>query len=334
MLPTQSQDTARGICGEGPLPHLPAMTVASPLAQAGPFAGTGSNTVFPFSFQVFKASDVRAVRTRRAGNLFFDTELAAGADFVASASTDQRNNPGGAVTLSLPLQTDETLTLLRRVEATQNTAIPNQGGFYPEVIEAALDKLTMLVQQLENELRRALLLSVADTGTNLDGLLAGIRSAEAAIAAARRAAAQAAADATSAREAARTSVTQAESAQAAALRHADRAAALIASIAGGPVANVNGKTGPHVTLTPADLTLLPNLPTDGPSEIQITYGGGGEIQGVVLTFGSKTCTCTLQRDAQGDLESLETVYDGLKRVTTLAYASGVLTGLTGVTTRA
>ena len=310
------------------------MTVASSLAQAGPFAGTGSNTVFPFSFQVFKAADVRAVRTRRAGNLFFDTELAAGADFVASANTDQRNNPGGAVTLSLPLQTDETLTLLRRVEATQNTAIPNQGGFYPEVIEAALDKLTMLVQQLENELRRALLLSVADTGTNLDGLLAGIRSAESAIAAARRATAQAAADAASAREAARVSVTQAESAQAAALRHADRAAALIASIAGGPVASVNGKTGPHVTLTPADLALLPNLPTDGPSEALITYGGGGEIQRVVLTFGSKTCTYTLHWGAQGGLESLEAIYDGLKRITTLTYAGGALARLTGVTTHA
>ena len=54
----------------------------------------------------------------------------------------------------MPLRTDETLTLLRRVEVTQNTAIPNQGGFYPEVIEAALDKLTILVQQLENDLRR------------------------------------------------------------------------------------------------------------------------------------------------------------------------------------
>lgn len=310
------------------------MTVASPLAQAGPFAGTGSNTVFPFSFQVFKAADVRAVRTRRAGNLFFDTELAAGADFTASVRADQRNDPGGTATLVSPLQTDETLTLLRRVEATQNTAIPNQGGFYPEVIEAALDKLTMLVQQLENDLRRALLLSVADTGTNLDGLLAGIRSAEAAIAAARRAAAQAAADAASARDLANMAVTQAQAAQTHAGQHADRAADLIARIAGGPVASVNGKTGPHVVLAPADLSMLPNLPTDGPSAASFVYDAADALQSVSLTFGGKTCTYTLHSNADGDLESAEAVFDGRKRITTLTYTNKKLSGYTGVTTHA
>lgn len=310
------------------------MTVASPLAQAGPFAGTGSNTVFPFGFQVFRPANVRAVRTRRAGGLFFDTELTSGADFTVSVQVDQRSNPGGTVTLAIPLRTDETLTLLRRVEATQNTAIPNQGGFYPEVIEAALDKLTMLVQQLENDLRRALLLSVADTGTSLDGLLASIKSAETAIANARQAATQAAADAASARDLANTAVTQAQAAQTRAGQHADRAADLIARIAGGPVASVNGKTGPHVVLAPTDLSMLPNLPTDGPSAASFVYDATGDLQSASLTFGSKTCAYTLQRNAEGDLESTEVIFDGRKRTTTLTYTDGNLSGFTGVTTHA
>lgn len=309
------------------------MTVASPLAQAGPFAGDGGNTVFPFSFQVFKPEDVRAVRTRRAGALFFDTELHAGTDFSVTVQADQRSNPGGTVTLAAPLQTDETLTLLRRVQATQNTAIPNQGGFYPEVIEAALDKLTMLVQQLETDLRRALLLSVADTGTSMDGLLRGIKSAEEAIAAARQAAGLSAQEAAAARDVAGAAVTQAQAAQAEAQQQADRAEALVAGIANGPVVSVNGQQGGAVVLTPAHLGLLPNQPTDGPTTGALTRDAAGVLTGASFTVEGQGVAAAIHRDGQGRIASVVTTRGGKRRTVTLARdAQGRIAAFTGAMT--
>lgn len=61
--------------------------------------------------------------------------------------------PGGN-----PMPVGSTLTLSRQVPYTQTTTIANQGNFYPAVIEAALDYLTMQTQQINQALSRSVLL--------------------------------------------------------------------------------------------------------------------------------------------------------------------------------
>jgi hypothetical protein len=65
------------------------------------------------------------------------------------------------VASGLPLlQTGEKIVLIREVSLSQLSDWTNQGPFNAEIVEAALDKLTMIVQQLNEKLGRAVLYSV------------------------------------------------------------------------------------------------------------------------------------------------------------------------------
>ena len=120
------------------------MTVSSTVRKAGPFSGTGLQTAYPFSFKVFATSDVLVVRTYSG----VDSTLVLGSDYSVALNTDQDGNPGGTVNMAVAPASGYTLTIGSQVAQLQTTTITNNGGFYPAVITAALDKLTILIQQL------------------------------------------------------------------------------------------------------------------------------------------------------------------------------------------
>ena len=153
------------------------MTVASNTAKAGPYSGDGSTTEFTFSFMVQSAADVKVVSTVTTAGVQVDTELTVTTDYTVAINSDQVASPGGDITMVTAPATGVQITILRSVTATQGASLPNQGGFYPKVIENALDKLTMLTQQTNEELARCLKLSVADSITNLQDLLSTVTSA-------------------------------------------------------------------------------------------------------------------------------------------------------------
>src|SRR5690606_5255457 len=62
---------------------------------------------------------------------------------------------GGAVTMVEAPVTGETIVMLRKVPFTQETDLENQGAYYAETVEAALDLGVMRDQQLEEGLHRA-----------------------------------------------------------------------------------------------------------------------------------------------------------------------------------
>lgn len=127
------------------------MTISSETRKAGPFNGNGVTTSFPFTFKTFAGADVKVIYTDADA---VETVLVLDSDYTIALNEDQNANPGGTVSYST-LITGEKLTLLGNVEYTQETDIQNQGGFYPEVIENALDKLTMQVQQVKEQVDRA-----------------------------------------------------------------------------------------------------------------------------------------------------------------------------------
>lgn len=136
------------------------MTVSSTNRKAGPYYGNGVTAAFPFSFKVFAASDLLVVKTNLTTGV--DTVLAA-TDYSVSLTTDNTGGySGGTVTLTAgALASTYTLTITSSILYTQNTDLTNTGGFYPKVINSALDRLTILCQQLLEQVSRSLKLSIS-----------------------------------------------------------------------------------------------------------------------------------------------------------------------------
>ena len=131
------------------------MTVSSQVRKAGPYVGTGTTKTFPFSFKVFQASDVLVVKLNTTTNI--ESTLVLTTDYTISLNADQDNNPGGNITLTgEALAGGFTLVISSQVPYLQGTDITNMGGFYPNIIEDALDKLTIEAQQINQSLSRTL----------------------------------------------------------------------------------------------------------------------------------------------------------------------------------
>lgn len=134
------------------------MTINSETRVAGPFDGNDSTVSFPFTFKVFDSADVRVVAETGA----VETDLELGTDYTVALNADQNASPGGSVVLVAPLATGTRLTLTSALEMLQPVDLTNQGGFYPRVINSALDRLTILLQQLASVVSRTLKFPLSD----------------------------------------------------------------------------------------------------------------------------------------------------------------------------
>jgi len=143
------------------------MTVSTSIRKAGPFIGNGVTTVFPFAFKVFAKSDLRVILTDAAG---VEQVLELDADYQVTLNADQDNSPGGNVTYTYgsPLPSTQKLTILSDVPVLQPVDIVNRGGFYPSVIENALDRATILAQQAAELLGRTLRFAVSDSASDTE----------------------------------------------------------------------------------------------------------------------------------------------------------------------
>lgn len=136
------------------------MTIATTTRKAGPFAGNDIQTVFPFAFKVFAASDVIATLSVSG----VEATLAQPAGFSVTLNADQDAAPGGNVTLVTPLASGTTLAITSDVPLTQGVEVTNGGGFFPDVFNAVFDRLTILAQQLAEKLGRALTIPITSSG--------------------------------------------------------------------------------------------------------------------------------------------------------------------------
>lgn len=122
--------------------------------------GNGVTTIWPYTFLI--PNDNYVVLTLVdvvSGN---PTVIAPANYTVTGAGSPY----GGTVTypLSGAAVTSAYYVVIERVlPLEQETDLQNQGAVYPVAIENALDYLTMLTQQLQDQLNRAIIFSVADT---------------------------------------------------------------------------------------------------------------------------------------------------------------------------
>ncbi len=136
------------------------MTTPSTQRKAGPLLGTGVQTAWPFTFKIFAEGDIKVTT---ADSLGTETELVLNTDYSVSVNANQDTSPGGTVTYPLsgsPLAIGSKLTITGDLDYDQPLDLPAGGNFSPQAIENELDRIVMQVQQLREQLGRALLAPV------------------------------------------------------------------------------------------------------------------------------------------------------------------------------
>ncbi|EPS8239453.1 hypothetical protein ACWNFV_000549 [Escherichia coli] len=114
------------------------------------YTGNGVTASFPYTFRVFKKSDLVVQVIDLDENI---TVLALDTDYTVTGAGGYN---GGNVILSKALANGYQISISRELPVTQETDLRNQGKFFAEVHEDAFDKLTMLIQQVRSWLSLAL----------------------------------------------------------------------------------------------------------------------------------------------------------------------------------
>jgi hypothetical protein len=139
------------------------MTISSTTRIAGPFL---SGTALPYTFKVFAAADLNVVRLNTSTGV--ETSLVLGSDYTVALNGNQNTNPGGTVNLTVAASATSTVTITSDIANLQPTDLTNQGGFYPEVITDALDRATIQIQQMSEDVGRSLKGPISDGNLNME----------------------------------------------------------------------------------------------------------------------------------------------------------------------
>lgn len=122
--------------------------------------GNGATTAFTYDFIIPSADDVQVTYIDASGN---QTPLSPSQYTISGLGSAS----GGTVTYPLsgsPIASGTSIVISRVLALTQPTALVNQGGYFPAVVESAMDRIVMLLQQISigfNGLR-ALLFPASD----------------------------------------------------------------------------------------------------------------------------------------------------------------------------
>lgn len=108
------------------------------------YTGNGITTTFPYTFRIFKKSDLVVQVVDLNEDI---TILTLDTDYTV---TGAGGYVGGNVILASALTNGYQISISRELPVTQETDLRNQGKFFAEVHEDAFDKLTMLIQQVRS----------------------------------------------------------------------------------------------------------------------------------------------------------------------------------------
>lgn len=149
------------------------MSISSSTRKAGPYSCNGATVAFPFSFKIFTAAEVLVVLTDAAGA---ESNLSLGTHYTVTINANQDANPGGTVTTTAVYAGGYRITLTSQVQNLQPVTLTNQGGFYPKIINDALDRLTIMVQQVAEQVGRAVKVGIS-SATSPDQLISTLLTA-------------------------------------------------------------------------------------------------------------------------------------------------------------
>lgn len=134
------------------------MTISATNRKNGPYTTNGVTTNFAYTFQIAADDELEVYKL----NTSTDTEelLTLDSDYTVTGAGDAG---GGNVVISPALGSGFEITIKGVVDLSQETDFDNQGGWHPNVHEAAFDKLTKIVIDLQEQLDRCLKINVTDT---------------------------------------------------------------------------------------------------------------------------------------------------------------------------
>ena len=149
------------------------MTINSTTRKTNALVGNGNTATYPFAFKVFTDADVVVKKLEVSTSIETTLTLGASNDYIVTLNSDQNGNPGGSITLrsggsDQNLASGFQIVITSALEPLQGTDLTNQGGFYPEVINDALDKAIILHQQQQDEIERSIKFSLTNTIGSLE----------------------------------------------------------------------------------------------------------------------------------------------------------------------
>lgn len=129
------------------------MAVGNIRRLAGPYTGAGT-TALPFGFKIFEPTDVYVAVA--ANSVDQPVHLVYGTDYTVSMNESQDAAPGGTVTLVAALSGTQVAVVGSALAYTQETQLTNYNRFPPEIINTALDRIVVQIQQIIEQLGRVL----------------------------------------------------------------------------------------------------------------------------------------------------------------------------------
>jgi hypothetical protein len=143
------------------------MTLSSANNKSGPYAGNGVTTAFAGTFRISDPAHVQVIETDAAG---VETVRVLTADYAVS----DMDGAGFSVTMLVPPSAGSRITLIRNVPFTQEVDLQNQGAYFAEVIEQALDAAVSRDQQLQEQVSRSVKIPASADLAGLDTLIGSI----------------------------------------------------------------------------------------------------------------------------------------------------------------
>ncbi len=129
------------------------------------YTGNGSTKAFAFTFPIIDTSDMVVIlRTIATGA---EEVLDETTHYTLSATNNDYSSGGTVTTVGATAYSSAyTLTLIRNVPESQDADLEDSGVLRLESLEDAMDRLTLQVQDLEEELGRCLKFPRSETNTS------------------------------------------------------------------------------------------------------------------------------------------------------------------------
>ncbi|QWW70159.1 hypothetical protein [Rhizobium sp. WYJ-E13] len=144
------------------------MTISTETNRSGPYSGDGTTTAFEYKFKILEPQHLQVIRTDASGA---DTILVLDADYTV---TGVGNDGGGSAVITPAPAAGSKITLLLNVPFTQETDLENQGAYYAETVEQALDLIVMRLQQLKERAARAVTIPPSYDSATIDQLISNV----------------------------------------------------------------------------------------------------------------------------------------------------------------
>ena len=125
--------------------------------KAGPFVGNGVTKTFSFDFKVFQEADVEVRLSDSTEEFSTESVLEPDTDYTVDLNENQDESPGGTVTLTEAVSEGRRLTVLSNIVPDQQIVLTNHDGFLPSVLNDGFDKAVALIQELQEEVSRAVI---------------------------------------------------------------------------------------------------------------------------------------------------------------------------------